>query len=212
MATLIQLRHDTASRWTSVNPTLAEGEIGIETDTGKIKVGDGTTAWNSLAYFAGVSPVTSVNTKTGAVVLDADDVGATSDVQFNGVSVVTSGVANITDSNIRSVSPACTTITASDTTATLTANTTYAHAVSSSGCTYTLVTPSDYSTAYNGFILVIETTNSASIAFQTDDTPATTISISGNPTIEVGKKYTVTGQFSPLSQEWQLFIISYEAS
>ena len=46
----IQLRRDTASNWTSVDPTLAEGEFGWETDTGKAKLGDGTTAWSSLGY------------------------------------------------------------------------------------------------------------------------------------------------------------------
>jgi hypothetical protein len=34
-----------------VNPTLAEGELGLETDTKKLKVGDGSTAWNSLGYY-----------------------------------------------------------------------------------------------------------------------------------------------------------------
>lgn len=47
----IQLRRDTAANWTSANPTLAQGEIGLEYDTGKIKVGDGSTTWNSLGYF-----------------------------------------------------------------------------------------------------------------------------------------------------------------
>lgn len=46
----IQLRHDTASNWTSANPTLLAGEIGIETDTNKYKIGDGSTAWSSLSY------------------------------------------------------------------------------------------------------------------------------------------------------------------
>lgn len=50
MAVQIQLRRGTASQWTSANPTLAIGELGIETDTDQFKVGDGTTAWNSLAY------------------------------------------------------------------------------------------------------------------------------------------------------------------
>ena len=44
MAAKIQLRRDTASVWTSVNPTLALGEPGVETDTYKVKVGDGATA------------------------------------------------------------------------------------------------------------------------------------------------------------------------
>lgn len=51
MAQIIQTRHDTAANWTSANPTLAIGECGYETNTGLMKFGDGTTAWNSLAYF-----------------------------------------------------------------------------------------------------------------------------------------------------------------
>lgn len=46
----IQARRDTAANWTSTNPTLAAGEFGFETNTGKMKVGNGSTAWNSLAY------------------------------------------------------------------------------------------------------------------------------------------------------------------
>ena len=52
MAIQIQLRRDTAANWTSVNPTLAQGEIGIETDTLKLKIGDGLTDWNTLPYYA----------------------------------------------------------------------------------------------------------------------------------------------------------------
>jgi len=46
----IQQRTDTASNWTSANPTLLAGEVGHESDTKKYKLGDGSTAWNSLAY------------------------------------------------------------------------------------------------------------------------------------------------------------------
>lgn len=51
--TTIQLRRDTAANWTSRNPILALGEPGVETDTRKIKYGDGTTAWTALSYSAG---------------------------------------------------------------------------------------------------------------------------------------------------------------
>jgi hypothetical protein len=51
MASKIQIRRDTASNWTSVNPTLSNGELGLETDTKKLKAGDGSTAWTSLAYY-----------------------------------------------------------------------------------------------------------------------------------------------------------------
>jgi hypothetical protein len=50
MATRIQVRRDTAENWTNNNPTLAEGEIGFETDTGLFKIGANNTAWTSLAY------------------------------------------------------------------------------------------------------------------------------------------------------------------
>lgn len=50
--TAIQTRRGTASSWTSTNPTLAAGEIGFETDTGKFKIGTGSSAWNSLPYAA----------------------------------------------------------------------------------------------------------------------------------------------------------------
>ncbi len=43
-------RRDTASNWTSNNPTLLDGELGYETDTKKLKIGDGSTAWQSLDY------------------------------------------------------------------------------------------------------------------------------------------------------------------
>jgi len=51
MAIKIQLRRGTASEWTSANPVLMQGEMGVETDTLKVKLGNGTTAWTSLPYF-----------------------------------------------------------------------------------------------------------------------------------------------------------------
>jgi Major tropism determinant N-terminal domain len=50
MSTKIQLRRDSAASWVSVNPILAQGEPGAETDTGKLKIGDGVTRWNLLSY------------------------------------------------------------------------------------------------------------------------------------------------------------------
>jgi len=56
MANKIQWRRDTAANWTSVNPVLSDGMPGYEKDTGKLKIGDGVTAWNLLPYsFEGVT-------------------------------------------------------------------------------------------------------------------------------------------------------------
>lgn len=53
MTTRIKFRRDTASNWTASNPILAEGEPGLETDTHKLKYGNGTSTWTVLAYSSG---------------------------------------------------------------------------------------------------------------------------------------------------------------
>ena len=79
MAVRIQFRRDTAANWTSANPTLASGELGLETDTRKFKIGDGTTAWTSLSYGALTGPlnagsvVTTVTDKSAAYTITAAD-------------------------------------------------------------------------------------------------------------------------------------------
>lgn len=50
--TQITLRRGDAAEWTAANPLLAEGEAGLELDTGKLKFGDGVTQWSSLGYFS----------------------------------------------------------------------------------------------------------------------------------------------------------------
>jgi hypothetical protein len=50
---LIQLRRGTAAQWVTANSTLAAGEAGFETDTGKFKLGNGTDDWETLRYAGG---------------------------------------------------------------------------------------------------------------------------------------------------------------
>jgi hypothetical protein len=64
--TQLQQRRGTAASWTSTNPTLAAGEIGFESDTGKIKIGTGSTAWNALTYTASSTAVTYLFNATAA--------------------------------------------------------------------------------------------------------------------------------------------------
>lgn len=72
----LQFRRDTAANWTSANPTLASGELGLETDTDQFKIGDGSTAWTSLSY-AGIQG------DTGPAGADAAIGGSDTHVQFN---------------------------------------------------------------------------------------------------------------------------------
>lgn len=46
----IKIRRDTTSGWSTANPTLDLGEFGLDTTLKKVKIGDGSTAWNSLAF------------------------------------------------------------------------------------------------------------------------------------------------------------------
>ena len=55
LTALMKQRYDTAANWTAANPTLLAGEIGIESDTKKWKLGTGAAAWNSLSYIPGLS-------------------------------------------------------------------------------------------------------------------------------------------------------------
>ena len=50
MASKIQHRRDTAAQWELLNPVLADGELGLETDTKRFKIGDGVTQWNDLIF------------------------------------------------------------------------------------------------------------------------------------------------------------------
>ena len=73
MATRIQLRRGIASSWTSSNPILASGEVGVETDTNKIKIGDGSSNWTELDYFADVyaasaSIIAYINSEIGDLI------------------------------------------------------------------------------------------------------------------------------------------------
>ena len=63
----IKIRRDVSTQWTSVNPLLLIGEQGYETDTGKMKVGDGSSRWNSLPYFGSDISETEGNIPTTRV-------------------------------------------------------------------------------------------------------------------------------------------------
>ena len=60
MATRMQQRRGTAAQWTAANPVLAAGEIGFETDTNKFKMGNGSSAWSALQYFANAAELAAI--------------------------------------------------------------------------------------------------------------------------------------------------------
>ena len=85
----LRTRYDTAANWASNNPVLLSGELGIESDTLKMKVGNGSAAWNSLAYL-----------------LDGDVFQAASTITVNtGASPALGNVANNTEYRCTNTSP-----------------------------------------------------------------------------------------------------------
>lgn len=66
--TVIKFRRDTAANWASTNPTLAAGEAGLETDSGLVKYGNGTSAWTDLQYTTSASLRTKVQNATGSAI------------------------------------------------------------------------------------------------------------------------------------------------
>ena len=65
MSTKIQFRRDTAANWTANNPILSEGEMGLETDTGKFKVGNGTDVWAALVHSSGAQGIQGIQGEQG---------------------------------------------------------------------------------------------------------------------------------------------------
>jgi len=115
MAVIIQLRRDSASDWTSNNPTLAEGEMGVELDTAQYKIGDGSTVWNSLAYSSFPSNGLNLDTiaaKGDLIAGTADDTAGILTVGSNGQTLVadsstTSGLKWVTTDTIVNWHEAC---------------------------------------------------------------------------------------------------------
>jgi hypothetical protein len=63
------MRRGTTSEWNSANPVLNEGEIGYNSTLSSFKIGDGTSVWSSLPYFAAGGDITGITTAGGSGLL-----------------------------------------------------------------------------------------------------------------------------------------------
>jgi len=89
MAVNFQQKRRTAATWTSENPVLLAGQIGLETDTRFWKFGDGTTAWTSLSYVSSTGAYTQTIGITAAAAAVQGDGALTA--QINEISTAASG-------------------------------------------------------------------------------------------------------------------------
>ena len=111
VVTQIQNRRGTAAQWTAANPVLAAGEFGVETDTNKAKIGNGSTAWNSLSYIitGSAGTVTSITAGTG---LTGGTITTTGTVAIDSTVTTLTGTQTLTNKTL--TSPTLTAPTLSD--------------------------------------------------------------------------------------------------
>ena len=76
MATRMQQRRGTALQWSTANPVLAAGEIGFETDTSKFKIGNGSSTWSALTYFANAADLAAIIDGAPAVLNTLNELAA----------------------------------------------------------------------------------------------------------------------------------------
>jgi hypothetical protein len=110
VTTQIQIRRGTAAQWTAANPVLAEGELAAELDTGKYKIGNGSTAWNSLGYSSGTQGIQGVKGDTGDTgpqgLQGIQGVkGDTGDVSLNGTQTLTNKTVTFAENTLTGVQP-----------------------------------------------------------------------------------------------------------
>lgn len=98
MAFHIKLRNGTAASWTSTNPVLSIAEPGAETDTQLFKIGDGVTAWNSLAYSGSTGPTQTAPTRNlgdgsdGNITISSGTTTLTRDMYYNNLTLSGTGI------------------------------------------------------------------------------------------------------------------------
>ena len=111
MATRMQQRRGTAAQWTAANPILAAGEIGFETDTSKFKMGNGSSVWSSLTYFANAAELAAIVDGAPDLLNTLNELAASIGDNPNFIGTVTShttattsvhGIANTADLSTKS--------------------------------------------------------------------------------------------------------------
>lgn len=110
----LKIRNDEAENWTEANPVLLTGEIGYETDTGKLKIGDGTTDWENLPYKTiqtseledGSVTVNKLATNSVATAKIIDSAVTSSKIADNAVITATIADNAVTNAKITSVDTA----------------------------------------------------------------------------------------------------------
>ena len=93
----MQQRRGTAAQWTAANPILAAGEIGFETDTSKFKMGNGSSTWSALTYFANAAELAAIIDSAPEALNTLNELAAAIGDDANFVGTVTSHTSATTN-------------------------------------------------------------------------------------------------------------------
>ena len=93
-AVKFQFRRDTQTAWTTNNPILTAGEPGVETDTRRLKVGDGVTRWNLLPYIGQTSSSSIGNTAVVDTIYGNDSVATVGGAPFKTIAAAVAAVVS----------------------------------------------------------------------------------------------------------------------
>lgn len=108
--TQIQFRRGTAAQWSSTNPVLSAGELGYETDTGNFKIGNGSSAWNSLLVLNGITADSTATFTNKTISADNNTISGIAASSF----VVTNSSGHIDGSAAQKVIPTGTVVGTTD--------------------------------------------------------------------------------------------------
>jgi len=194
VVTQIQVRRGTASQWTSTNPTLASGEQGFETDTGKMKIGNGSTAWNSLSY-TGAGTVTSITAGTG---LSGGTITSTGTIAIDSTVATLTGSQTLTNKTL--TAPVITIATSAQTASYTLVLTDQSDLVEiSNASANTLTVPLNSSVAFpvGTTITVLQTG-----AGQTTITPTGGVTINGTPGLKLRAQWSSATLIKRATDTW----------
>jgi len=194
VVTQIQVRRGTASQWTSTNPTLASGEQGFETDTGKMKIGNGSTAWNSLSY-TGAGTVTSITAGTG---LSGGTITSTGTIAIDSTVATLTGSQTLTNKTL--TAPVITIATSAQTASYTLVLTDQSDLVEiSNASANTLTVPLNSSVAFpTGTTITILQTG----AGQTTITPTGGVTINGTPGLKLRAQWSSATLIKRATDTW----------
>jgi Major tropism determinant N-terminal domain len=207
MAVQIQFRRGAGSTWASANTVLAEGEVGINTTTSQFKIGDGTTAWNSLSYAPISGTVANIDDITNVTITSA---ASGEFLKWNGTAWVNDAIDLGTDTTGNYVATITGGTGVSSTAATTGEGTTHTLSIGQAVATNSNVTFNNLTVAGDLTVSGATTSINTEILTVNDNVVVLNNNVTGSPTenagieVERGTSTNVVLRWNETSDKWEL--------